>query len=140
MNSSQALFHSRMTATYLLSHFSPSSSSAALAASASAVSACVAESEVRRWWLVTPGITQEHERGHLGPAEGCPSTPWSAAYMIAGGKEAEALVADRLAAAGAVLEDVPDLQRETVELLELATETRPTSRARQARQVRPVRT
>ena len=64
-------------------------------------------SEARRWWLDTEGFRDQHERRQLVPAEGCPSRPWSAQYMIRTGKAAGLLVADRLAAAGAVLEDVP---------------------------------
>ena len=41
--------------------------------------------------------------------------------MMRSGEEAEARVSDRLAAAGAVLADVPELRREAVALLDLAT-------------------
>jgi hypothetical protein len=106
------------------------------AAMAAAVAAMRRWSELRRGWLDQAGIADEHERHQLTPADGCPSRPWSAIHMTRSGEEAELLVSDRLAAAGAVLADVPELRREALELLELATEASPTPGARQVRPVR----
>ena len=49
------------------------------------------------------------------PGRRVPSRPWSAVYMTRSGEGAEALVSDRLAAAGAVLADVPEIRREALE-------------------------
>jgi hypothetical protein len=85
-----------------------------------AVAAMRRWAEVRRSWLDGAGITDEHERRQLTPGRRVPFEAVVGVYLTRIGHGAEVLVANRLAAVGAVLEDVPGLRREANDLLDLA--------------------